>query len=119
MIPTHAEAEIDCRVMPGTDETAVHDLVASLLDPLGIDWELEWVDTTTPNQSPADSPLRDSVERVLRADVPQAILAPMVAGSFTDSRHFREFFPDTVAYGFAPFPREPDRHGRRSRPRAG
>ena len=40
---------------------------------------------------------------MLRADVPDAVLAPMCSGSFTDSRWVREAFPDCVAYGFAPF----------------
>ena len=77
--------------------------MASVLDPLGIDWEFEWVDVTTPNASPA----ADSVHREHRAgaarDVPDAVLAPMTSGSFTDSRWVREAFPDCVAYGFAPF----------------
>ncbi len=40
------------------------------------------------------------------ATCPDAVLAPMCAGSFTDSRWVREAFPDCVAYGFAPFPCE-------------
>ena len=32
-----------------------------------------------------------------------AVVAPMTAGSFTDSRWVREAYPDCVAYGFAPF----------------
>ena len=40
---------------------------------------------------------------MLTADVPDAVLAPMCAGSFTDSRWVREAFPECVAYGFAPF----------------
>ena len=57
-----------------------------MLDPLGIDWELEWIDVTTPNASPAPTPLSESIARVLRRDVPDAVLAPMTSGSFTDSR---------------------------------
>ena len=53
--------------------------------------------------SPAPTPLSESIARVLRADVPEAVLAPMCSGSFTDSRWVREAFPDCVAYGFAPF----------------
>jgi acetylornithine deacetylase/succinyl-diaminopimelate desuccinylase-like protein len=77
--------------------------VASLLDPLGIEWELEWVGVTTPNASPPETLLSESIARVLRRDVPDAVLAPMTSGSFTDSRWVREAFPDCVAYGFAPF----------------
>ena len=103
VIPTRAEARIDCRILPEMTHGDVQDYVATVLDPLGIEWEFEWVDVTTPNASPPDSAFRDSIERVLRRDVPGAVLAPMTSGSFTDSRWVREAFPDCVAYGFAPF----------------
>jgi len=77
--------------------------VEATMDPLGIDWEFEWVDVTMPNSSPPASPLADSIARVLRRDVPGAVLVPMTSSSFTDSRWVREAFPDCVAYGFAPF----------------
>jgi acetylornithine deacetylase/succinyl-diaminopimelate desuccinylase-like protein len=103
VIPTRAEAYIDCRILPEMEADDVRDIVAAILDPLGIEWEFEWVDVTTPNASPAPTPLSESIERVLRRDVPDAVLAPMCAGSFTDSRWVRETFPDCVAYGFAPY----------------
>ena len=103
VIPTHAEACIDCRILPEMTPDGTRDIVASILDPLGIDWELEWLDVTVPNSSPAPTPLSESIERVLRRDVPDAVLAPMTSGSFTDSRYVREYFPEAVAYGFGPF----------------
>ena len=95
VIPTHAEAQIDCRILPGMTPQQTKAIVAATLDPLGIDWEFEWVDI-----------LSASIERVLKSDVPGATLAPMCSGSFTDSRWFREYFPEVVAYGFAPYPSE-------------
>lgn len=103
VIPTRAEACIDCRILPEMTTDDVRDYVASLLDPLGIEWEFEWVDVTTPNASPEPTALSESIERVLRRDVPDAVLAPMCSGSFTDSRWVREAFPDCAAYGFAPY----------------
>ena len=103
VIPTRAEACIDCRILPEMTAADTRELVAAVLDPLGIDWEFEWVDVTTPNASPAPTALSDSIARVLRADVPDAVLAPMCSGSFTDSRWVRETFPDCIAYGFAPY----------------
>jgi acetylornithine deacetylase/succinyl-diaminopimelate desuccinylase-like protein len=103
VIPTRAEACIDCRILPEMTSDDVREYVASLLDPLGIEWEFEWVDVTTPNASPEPTALSESIARVLRRDVPEAVLAPMCSGSFTDSRWVREAFPDCVAYGFAPF----------------
>jgi acetylornithine deacetylase/succinyl-diaminopimelate desuccinylase-like protein len=106
VIPTHAEASVDCRILPEMTREETRALVTGVVDPLGIDWEFEWIDATEPNASPAPTPLSESIERVLRRDVPDAVLAPMCAGSFTDSRWVREAFPDCVAYGFAPFPSE-------------
>ena len=103
VIPTRAEACVDCRILPEMTRDDVKDYVGSLLDPLGIEWEFEWVDVTTPNASPVPTPFSESIERVLRRDVPGAVLAPMTSSSFTDSRWVRETFPDCVAYGFAPF----------------
>jgi acetylornithine deacetylase/succinyl-diaminopimelate desuccinylase-like protein len=103
VIPTRAEACIDCRILPEMSAAGTRELVAAVLEPLGIDWEFEWVDVTTPNASPAPSALSHSIARVLRADVPDALLAPMCSGSFTDSRWVRETFPDCIAYGFAPY----------------
>ena len=103
VIPTHAEACIDCRILPEMTTADTRELVAAVLDPLGIDWELEWVDVTTPNASPTPTALSESITRVLLRDVPDAVLVPMCSGSFTDSRWVRESFPDCIAYGFAPF----------------
>jgi len=103
VIPTHAEACVDCRIPPEMTAAGARELVTAVLDPLGIDWEFEWVDVTTPNASPAPTALSESIARVLRADVPDAVLAPMCSGSFTDSRWVREYFPDCIAYGFAPY----------------
>lgn len=103
VIPTRAEACIDCRILPEMTSDGLRDYVAEVLDPLGIEWEFEWVDVTTPNASPPVTPLAESIERVLRRDVPDAALAPMTSGSFTDSRWVREAFPDCIAYGFAPY----------------
>jgi acetylornithine deacetylase/succinyl-diaminopimelate desuccinylase-like protein len=115
VIPTRAEAYVDCRILPEMTHADVEEYVASLLDPLDIAWEFEWVDVTTPNASPPDTPLSESIGRVLRRDVPGAVLAPMMSGSFTDSRYVREAFPECVAYGFAPFVAEsfPAMHGGR------
>ena len=115
VIPTHAEGVVDCRILPEMTLDGTCEIVRSVLDPLGIDWEFEWVDVTEPNASPAPTALSESIARVLRADVPDAVLAPMCSGSFTDSRWVREAFPGCVAYGFAPFVAESFRamHGGR------
>jgi acetylornithine deacetylase/succinyl-diaminopimelate desuccinylase-like protein len=106
VIPTWAEARVDCRIIPEITPDELKATVARILDPLGIEWEFEWFDLTEPNASPDETPLREAIERVLRRDLPDVTLAPMISASFTDSRWMREAFPECVAYGFAPFPHE-------------
>ncbi len=106
VIPTWAEARVDCRITPEITPDDLERTVADILDPLGLDWEFEWFDLTDPNASPPDTPLQAAIERVLARDLPGTTLAPMVSGSFTDSRWLREAFPDCVAYGIAPFVHE-------------
>jgi acetylornithine deacetylase/succinyl-diaminopimelate desuccinylase-like protein len=44
----------------------------------------------------------DEIRGFLEREDPGAHAAPMVLPGFTDSRWFREAFPDCVAYGFFP-----------------
>jgi acetylornithine deacetylase/succinyl-diaminopimelate desuccinylase-like protein len=103
VIPTRAEARVDCRITPEITPDELKRTVADILDPLGIDWEFEWFDLTDPTASPPDTQLRAAIERVLARDFPGTTLAPTVSGGFNDSRWLREAFPDCVAYGIAPY----------------
>jgi len=103
VIPSHAELTVDCRVLPGQTVDDVRRAVDDALAPLGDRWSFEIVDLTEGNESPATSPLSDSLERVLVDMVPDADLVPTLLCGFTDSRWFRETQPDAVAYGFCPF----------------
>ncbi len=119
VIPTWAEARVDCRITPEITPDDLERTVADILDPLGIDWEFEWFDLTDPNASPPDTPLQAAIERVLARDLPGTTLAPMVSGSFTDSRWLREAFPDVRGLRHRALPpRGPLRDGRRPRARA-
>ena len=67
VIPTHAEAYVDCRILPEMTPTATRELVAAVLDPLGIDWEFEWVDVTDAQRlAGADSAQREHRARAAR-----------------------------------------------------
>jgi acetylornithine deacetylase/succinyl-diaminopimelate desuccinylase-like protein len=104
VIPTHAEADVDCRIIPEMTLEETRAIVTAALDPLGIDWEFAWIDTTEANASTAPTRLSDSIARVIGRDFPDAELAAGWTSGFTDSRWLREYFPDCVAYGFAPYP---------------
>jgi acetylornithine deacetylase/succinyl-diaminopimelate desuccinylase-like protein len=65
-------------------------------------YELSFGESVVGNASPLESELMEHIrEFVLRED-PGAELAPFVMPGFTDSRWFREAFPECVAYGFFP-----------------
>jgi acetylornithine deacetylase/succinyl-diaminopimelate desuccinylase-like protein len=102
VIPSHASVDIDCRILPGyTGDDVRREVDAALA---GIDgWEFAWTDLTDANESPVPTPLSAAVERVMDVLVPGAEVIPLHLCGFTDSRWFREAFPDIVAYGFCPF----------------
>ena len=102
VIPSHAAVDIDCRMLPGQKPDDVRREVDAAL--AGIDgWEFSWLDLTDGNESPSPTPLSAAVERVMSRLVPGSEIVPLHLCGFTDSRWFREAFPDIAAYGFCPF----------------
>ena len=72
--------------------------------------EVEFTEQVTGNASPVASPLMDAIDRWVRSNDPGAETVPLILPGFTDSRWFREPFPDCVAYGFFPHaPHDPAR----------
>ena len=102
VIPSHASVDIDCRILPSHTPDDVRREVTAALEGIA-DWEFEWVDLTDANESQVPSPLSAAVERVMDELAPGAMVVPLYLCGFTDSRWFREAFPDVVAYGFCPF----------------
>ena len=100
VIPGRAQVTVDCRVPPGLGEDAVRDAVAQVLD--GEGWTLEFNQQVVGNRSPAESPLMDFIADFIEREDPGAVVAPSGLPGFSDSRWFREAFPDCVAYGFMP-----------------
>jgi acetylornithine deacetylase/succinyl-diaminopimelate desuccinylase-like protein len=100
VIPAHAHLKVDCRVPPGQGEDAVRAAVAEIVG--DGDWRLEFEDTVVGNRSPADSPLMNAIRDFIEREDPGAAVAPTGLPGFSDSRWFREAFPECVAYGFMP-----------------
>jgi acetylornithine deacetylase/succinyl-diaminopimelate desuccinylase-like protein len=100
VIPGRAQLKVDCRVPPGLGEPAVREAVGAILD--GQRWTLELDEQVVGNRSPAESPLMDAIRTFVEREDPSAVVAPSCLPGFTDSRWFREAFPDCVAYGFMP-----------------
>jgi acetylornithine deacetylase/succinyl-diaminopimelate desuccinylase-like protein len=100
VIPERARLHVDCRVPPGMEEPAVRERVHEVLGTNG--YRLDFVETVVGTASPARSPLLDALEGWVERTEPGARCVPTLSVGYTDSRAFREAFPDCVAYGFFP-----------------
>jgi acetylornithine deacetylase/succinyl-diaminopimelate desuccinylase-like protein len=100
VIPAHARLQVDCRVPPGLGEDHVRSRLADLLGENG--YEIAFGETVVGNASPIESPLMEHIREFVSREDPGAELAPFTMPGFTDSRWFREAFPECVAYGFFP-----------------
>jgi acetylornithine deacetylase/succinyl-diaminopimelate desuccinylase-like protein len=65
-------------------------------------WRIDFTERIIGNRSPIDSPLMDAISAWVSEHDPGAEVVPVILPGFTDSRHFREAFPECVAYGFFP-----------------
>lgn len=100
VIPSSAVLSVDCRIPPGLGEEHA---LARIREVLGEDgYRLEFTERVIGNQSPVSSPLMDAIATWIGEHDPDAHVVPTVLPGFTDSRTFREHFPDCVAYGFFP-----------------
>jgi acetylornithine deacetylase/succinyl-diaminopimelate desuccinylase-like protein len=110
VIPSRAELKVDCRVPPGLGEDEVRRGIAEVLDSHPPDdgsdarsaWSIEFTERVPGNGSPLQSPLMDAISQWIGEHDPGAEVVPVILPGFTDSRHFRQAFPECVAYGFFP-----------------
>jgi acetylornithine deacetylase/succinyl-diaminopimelate desuccinylase-like protein len=100
VIPARAQLEVDCRTPPGMGEEQVLRRVHEILG--GDGYRIEFTEKVIGNASPAESPLMDALRGWIAREDPQARLVPTMLPAFTDSRTFRDAFPECVAYGFFP-----------------
>jgi acetylornithine deacetylase/succinyl-diaminopimelate desuccinylase-like protein len=100
VIPSEAEALIDCRVPPGYGEDEARRQLAALIGE--DDYTVEFSEAVVGNSSPIDSALADAIRGWVEEVDPGAGLAPAVMPGFSDSNPFRTAFPDAVVYGFCP-----------------
>lgn len=99
VIPAEASAELDCRLLPGTDrDKFIAEIKAKIADP---EVKLEVIDWVHAEASPYNTELFEVIKRVAAAEEPGAPVVPVVVPWFTDSHCFREL--GAVAYGFMPF----------------
>jgi acetylornithine deacetylase/succinyl-diaminopimelate desuccinylase-like protein len=102
VIPSRAYLKVDCRVPPGLGEDAARRRIAQVLGDDAANVEIEFTEQVVGNQSPVSSEVTEAIDRWVRANDPGAATVPVILPGFSDSRWFREAFPDCLAYGFFP-----------------
>ena len=99
VVPTIAEAGLDCRLLPGTDADAFMKRLRDLLGPG--DFKIEYIqrpDDAPP--SPTSGEAWDAIKRVVASDFKDARVVPWMTTGGTDSRVLRA--KGVPAYGFVP-----------------
>ena len=102
VIPSRAELKIDCRVPPGLGEDAARERIAEVLREHEQSVELAFTEQVVGNQSPVQTPLMEAITGWVQDADPGAETVPVILPGFSDSRWFRDAFPECVAYGFFP-----------------
>jgi len=102
VIPSRAQVRVDCRVPPGLGEQAARARIAEVLGDESDALSIEFTEQVVGNQSPVSGELMSAIERWVTANDPGAGTVPVILPGFSDSRWFRDAFPECVAYGFFP-----------------
>ncbi len=101
VIPSRAQIMVDCRVPPGLGEDAARRRIAQVLGHIdGL--EIEFTEQIPGNNSAVHSEMMSAIQSWIEANDPGATAVPVILPGFSDSRWFRDVFPDCVAYGFFP-----------------
>jgi acetylornithine deacetylase/succinyl-diaminopimelate desuccinylase-like protein len=112
VIPSRSEAILDCRLLPGTSATQFVSDLRKVIGDQRI--KVEVIKNYEASQSPLDTEFFEVVETVIRRNSPQALVMPILAPGFTDSRWLREL--GAIAYGLVPCLLSPEKidsiHGR-------
>jgi acetylornithine deacetylase/succinyl-diaminopimelate desuccinylase-like protein len=97
VIPSQAEADLDCRTLPGqSPEDAMREISAVTGD--GV--ELEPLYTSSGNQTPMDTPLYGLMEAATKEMDPEGIVLPMMVPGATDAAEYQR--ASIKVYGFTP-----------------
>ena len=98
VIPSIAEAGIDCRLLPDTDADA---FLKHLHEVLGPKVDIEFIQRPDPSPtSPTNGEAWDAIRQVVAEDFVDTLVAPSITSGGTDSRYLR--VKGVPAYGFVP-----------------
>ena len=99
VIPSIAEATLDCRVLPGTTREQWLKEIAKRLGDAEIRVEVTY-ESDDPVVTTQDSPFYRALESAVRKHHPDAIVTPMIVPYGTDANGFRPL--GVKSYGFTP-----------------
>ncbi len=106
VIPGLAELEVDCRTLPGTDESAMREeLRRRAGDDLWAHVEPEAILVAPAVEAPLDGELYPLLEATLREHDPDGIPVPVMVPFATDAKHTAKLGVPT--YGFSPLRLDP------------
>jgi acetylornithine deacetylase/succinyl-diaminopimelate desuccinylase-like protein len=99
VIPSSAEASLDCRLLPGTNaEEFVSEMKARVNDPRVTIERLSYPEDTGASKS--GTPLFDAIASAAKKQHPNAVITPILVPWSTDSPKFRS--KGVIAYGLNP-----------------
>ena len=102
VIPSTAEATVDCRVLPGRREA----FLSEVDELLGPDVEREWIQDLPALETTFDGPLVEAMAAALRTEDPTAKTVPYMLSGGTDAKAFTDL--GMRCFGFAPLRLPPD-----------
>ena len=97
VIPSIAEAELDCRLLPGQ---TVDDVTKEILAITGDEISLEVIKTSSGAQFPADTEMYSVLEKAIKNMDPEGIIIPFMIPGATDASQYRRI--GIKVYGFTP-----------------
>ena len=96
VIPTDARAEIDVRVLPGSEQTIRREVERIA----GADVEVEWRPWLPPIAAPTDGPFVATIREAVAAEDPDGVVVPYLLPASTDNKHLARL--GIAGYGFTP-----------------
>jgi len=97
VIPSVAEVTLDGRVLPGQSWEEFHDELQAVL---GADADIELIRWMDPLVYPHETPLFDTIRRVVHERLPGVEVVPYLLTAYTDAKHLDRL--GTITYGFSP-----------------
>jgi acetylornithine deacetylase/succinyl-diaminopimelate desuccinylase-like protein len=99
VLPTTAEASVNCRILPGETPAQVHDELVKVIGDPGVT-VTNWAEDGGGGSTPFDGEVVDAVKKAAATTYPGASVVPSMMTGASDSRHLRNI--GMRAYGVTP-----------------